>query len=492
MILVLFLLSNISYGEVSPWAENEVNHLKTRDILKEEFFDNYQESITRKEFAYLSVKLYEEMTGISTEIGKNPFKDTNDPYILRGYNAGLFNGYGNDKFHPDDYITREEIASLFIRILTRGNRYLNKTTTDVVINDHNEISDWAKENVLLVKKNNIMNGIGNNLMGPHENTTKEQAMLMAERVLYNYKDLEDILVDGFVNFKEKIDISAFNVTTEEISQIINKMVDNNPKLFTYDGFSYYYNGDKMIKSITFKYIDDQSAIVSMRKELDQKVDQIIDQLIENGMNDFTKEKVLHDYIVKNTIYDENYSDANVIKHTAYGALVNNKAVCDGYSKAMDLLLKEVDIPSRIVTGTADGVPHSWNLVELDREYYYLDITYNDPLPDRGDEVMYSYFNVTNEKLRKDHDWNEADYPIADSLRYNYYVYYDLYIEDEEQFNQLIQEAIENGEHTLYLSVDDVNKYDLSEMIRKLEYRFSYSYSIDYNMNTYYVKLLPSN
>ena len=65
---------------------------------------------------------------------------------------------------------------------------------------------------------------------------------------------------------------------------------------------------------------------------------------------------------------------------------------------MDIL----GIPCETITGTAGGIGHAWNAVMLDDEWYMVDVTWDDPVPDTPGQVLYGYFNITDEKMKQDH------------------------------------------------------------------------------------------
>ena len=92
-----------------------------------------------------------------------------------------------------------------------------------------------------------------------------------------------------------------------------------------------------------------------------------------------KAGVIYDYLCKNVRYDKVHRK-NPYYHkrsTAYGALVQKTATCQGYCTAMYRLLQEEKIPCRIVTGTAgDEALHAWLIVELDGLWYLLDPTWD--------------------------------------------------------------------------------------------------------------------
>ena len=97
--------------------------------------------------------------------------------------------------------------------------------------------------------------------------------------------------------------------------------------------------------------------------------------------DTIKQKIrkIYDYLCRNVHYDKVHRK-NPYYHrrsTAYGALVQGTATCQGYCTAMYRLLREEGIPCRIVTGTAgDEELHAWLIAELDGSWYLLDPTWD--------------------------------------------------------------------------------------------------------------------
>lgn len=152
-----------------------------------------------------------------------------------------------------------------------------------------------------------------------------------------------------------------------------------------------------------------------------KAKDIISSVTDSSMSEVEKELAIHEYVVKNTAYDfDNYLNERVPEdsYTAYGTLINGKAVCQGYADTMKLLLNLAGIEAQVVVGYAKE-PHAWNLVKIDGEYYHLDATWDDPVPDEGNNVRYSYFNVSDEQISKDHEWNRKNYVTSTSERFKY-------------------------------------------------------------------------
>ncbi|MER1986952.1 MAG: transglutaminase domain-containing protein [Solibacillus sp.] len=177
---------------------------------------------------------------------------------------------------------------------------------------------------------------------------------------------------------------------------------------------------RMFLEISWQYTDYGSYVelvvdmdYDMTKEQNAlalgKVEQIV-QAMPKGLTDAEKVKYVNDYIVVNTKYNLNSKES---PYTPYSILLNGEGVCEGYALTALLLFDALGIEARYITGNAvPGGAHAWNLVKLDGQWYHLDITWNDPMPDQGNKVHYDYYLISDKKIGKDHAWIQVEYPVA--------------------------------------------------------------------------------
>ena len=134
---------------------------------------------------------------------------------------------------------------------------------------------------------------------------------------------------------------------------------------------------------------------------------------ENLRTDYEKALWMHDALTQGAEYDESYSE-----HSPEGVLLRGTGVCESYALAYQILLREIGLESLYVTGSSRGVSHAWNLVRMDGEWAWVDVTWDDPV---GGEEGYDYFGLTTGLLSRDHDWSYGNLvpPPADTLRFNY-------------------------------------------------------------------------
>lgn len=155
------------------------------------------------------------------------------------------------------------------------------------------------------------------------------------------------------------------------------------------------------------------------KAADQAAESAVKKCIKTGMSDKQKAKAIHNYLIKNCSYNEQVSAVGNQYHdafTAYGALVDGSAVCQGYAAAFNLMAQKCGLQSMTVCGRAGGVSHAWTYAKLGSKNRYIDCTWDDT---DGKKISYEFFNVKEEKMREQHVWNAADFPAGD-IKYSKY------------------------------------------------------------------------
>lgn len=216
-----------------------------------------------------------------------------------------------------------------------------------------------------------------------------------------------------------------------------------------------------------KLVDDTDMAAPDRKsqKLCDKSREILKEIIKKKMSDYGKEKAVHDYIVKNCTFCQSArseTDGSGDIYTAYGCLVNGKGVCSAYSQAMYLLCRAAGLKAEIVTGRAQGEPHSWNQVKLGGDWYNVDVTWDDPVMTDSDMdygIQYGYFNVPDSALKKqgDHSYSGTGHRCRKSDE-NYYYQEKLVCSNLQDLEKKTGSAVKGSKKTVSFLVPD---YDSS-------------------------------
>ena len=128
-------------------------------------------------------------------------------------------------------------------------------------------------------------------------------------------------------------------------------------------------------------------------------------IILPSMTHRDKIKSIHDKIVSQTKYDTSIIDidlSSTVKNPSFeatGVFNYNTAVCSGYARAFNTLAHEAGIPSLMVSSI--DMVHAWNLVYDGLNWRFIDTTFNDPIPDRADRVLYTYYLLSENQFTQD-------------------------------------------------------------------------------------------
>ena len=240
----------------------------------------------------------------------------------------------------------------------------------------------------------------------------------------------DILSKAVENFEKSAVIGELSLSSESAAKVIQYFISDRPDIV---GLS---------KSYMLKYYN--SSVVSVelsynltKSEADKKsaaATSVAASVVESLKNKSTYDKIkgAHDWIIENTVYDSAIVNASAEdkllsdSYNIYGVFVNRKAVCEGYAKAFQYLMYKLGIPCLMVYGETSGGNHVWNCVSVDGQYYYIDLTMDDPVfKNKSDSfISYSYFLITESEISLTHTFqNEYNYPLpqADSKNMNYYI-----------------------------------------------------------------------
>ncbi len=259
---------------------------------------------------------------------------------------------------------------------------------------------------------------------------KIMSTIHADRSAKDIAELTGLAIEQIDAGKDTATFYVSGITEDQIRNINDYIVSINGMVDQYTVMEKMNGGMKILLKFEISdnyYVIDKylngHEIPGDRLEaikLYEKTKEILNLVVKPSMSDYEKELKIHDYIVSHCEYG--YVDtAKKYAYRAYGALVNQKAVCNGYAEAMALLLTCAGVENRIINGYADDEPHAWNLVGIEGRWYQVDSTWDDPLPDRGDFAGHMYFNVTDEIMDERHDWDKDKYIKCSDTADNYYV-----------------------------------------------------------------------
>lgn len=229
--------------------------------------------------------------------------------------------------------------------------------------------------------------------------TIEKSRYEKADVVYYAKNEDDLvrILQYAINHKKKT-VSYQSEKDIDLEKVANLLSYLNPYdiSLTLSTVDYKDQKDKLVyqsHEISIKNMDERY------KEAVSAAERIYDNIITEDMDADERIEKIHDYLVKSTIYDESavYDEKQLTSvFKAAGALVDKNAVCSGYSRAFMILAQMAGVPAIYVA--SDGMNHGWNLVYGNKGWRYIDVTWDDPVPDRFDVADHRFLNMSIEEF----------------------------------------------------------------------------------------------
>ena len=187
--------SYIELDYTEPGQDNKINftdvgkdywaYSQIESFVEKGYIDGYgdgtfrpQDPIKRNEF----VKIFNRVFGLTEKSGI-VFDDTKDNWakdeIDIAVTNGVAQGVGDNKFEPEQYITREAAAKMlanYMNIEDKNHDKINK------FSDYNQISDWARDAFEGNLEKGYIQGTDEGKLAPKSNITRAEVVTILSRV----------------------------------------------------------------------------------------------------------------------------------------------------------------------------------------------------------------------------------------------------------------------------------------------------------------------
>jgi len=196
--------------------------------------------------------------------------------------------------------------------------------------------------------------------------------------------------------------------------------------------AYIDRGDRVDYFIDIVYNFSYYTTLEQEQELTSEVEEVLESFaFDSSTTERQKVDKIYNYITTNICYDyaNLEDDSYKLKFTAYAALMNKTAVCEGYAVLFYRMAEMSGIDSRVITGWGDANSHpsdendkpnhAWNIAKIGDYYYYLDSTWDESVT-QGVSAKTDYYlkgskdflNHTNEAKFETEEFKNT-YPVSD-------------------------------------------------------------------------------
>ena len=259
----------------------------------------------------------------------------------------------------------------------------------------------------------------------------------------NAQKAYDELKEAVLNHKKKVTIKH-SINNDDFNEIAELLILHDPMTFNLKDIEATSVKSRSISfKLSYRYTDEsyQKMVASYEK----KVDKILSRL-DDDMTTYSKIKIIHDSIANTALYDVDYK----LSDTMYGTLVKGRGKCDGYAKTFAYICGKAGIRTVTVIGkdvySTDDSMHMWNKVYYNKQWYNVDVTWDDPVSNMSDNRKYEFFMVSDNEIGKTHTEDNLSFkvPAAKDSSKSYFKVYKKYAKSLSDAKSIIKDEIQKA------------------------------------------------
>jgi hypothetical protein len=262
-------------------------------------------------------------------------------------------------------------------------------------------------------------------------------------------------------FADTIDISSVDKRVD-VNKIFKALIDDNPQFFYFDKSKITTLASSSKRHLKLSSCIKKPEAMKMLNELNTITNPLIETAMKRSRDSYERLLYVYEHLQKHIAYDEAELKAaakgkslHQNAHNMYGALVERKAVCDGFAAAFQYMAQNMGYRCVTVSGTSDhsaygNIAHSWNIIELGGKYYHLDLTWDANHYAENHAYSYDWFLLDDENALADHNWDVSSTPIATDASLMWHELSGLVANNESEIVEIFTKAVRKPVSPIYI------------------------------------------
>lgn len=278
---------------------------------------------------------------------------------------------------------------------------------------------------------------------------------------YALQDFSAYVTQGLMKNAASINVADYGLTNDEFKILYQNLVNHSPELFfVTSGYRYSPDSHGIVTKVIPTYKYSGAELERERRDFEASVKKIADFAAQSKSIE-GKLLRINDYFCVNYQYDTEYK--------VYGAeelFKGGKGVCQAYMMACRAVLNELGIANEVATSW--NMNHTWNMVQIGADWYHVDITWDDPVPDVPLSVYHNNFLLSDEGIieARHYDWDAP--VIADSKKYDNFFWRVI-----NQYIPMLGDTCYFVDATYKDTMRTIYSYNLSTKARKAIHTYNY-------------------
>lgn len=275
----------------------------------------------------------------------------------------------------------------------------------------------------------------------------------------------DLIYSGLCN--GNLEIRIPKIKNDEITKIVFNVISDNPSYWYIDTSKIAYTQYIDLIILRLNTIVPKNTIRSMNDKLEDQISYYIKAINDRkGSEIYSSVLAAYNLFMERIDYDYSLKGRNAFN--AYGALAEEKAVCQGISQAFCLVLNKLGYNCSMVLGEAkrdsdkEFSGHSWCIVEIGNNYAHIDPTWDICTYSQLGIASYNYFLVDDTLLKNSHRWSLSDYPSCNGEIDDYFKINKLYAHTEIQLKNIIAKQLFRHQSSISIRISENLSYLLND------------------------------
>jgi transglutaminase/protease-like cytokinesis protein 3 len=262
-------------------------------------------------------------------------------------------------------------------------------------------------------------------------------------------------------------MSSFDCTqvdrSIDIMKVIQSVLGDNPSIVYFDKSKLEIEESFLGKKIKLTGVYAKAQIDKMNLSMDVSANLVVSSLKARSSDEFSLLINLSEHLQKNVRYDKDELQSSSrgivsfpLSHNAYGAIMNGKAVCDGFSSAFTFLAQKLGFQCMTVIGRSAYattlIDHAWNIIKIRNNFYHMDTSWDTRKFEEFGEFSYAYFALSDRDIERDHEWIRNSTPACTDNMSTYYHKSGLFASNMDQLKSIVCAFAKNRNHSIRLKL----------------------------------------
>lgn len=166
----------------------------------------------------------------------------------------------------------------------------------------------------------------------------------------------------------RLSLTELDLPQSDVEKVVYMFRYDNPIFFWISGNVYFKNGEYIYTvEREFSYGEERAKV---QTAVENYVKKTADDAFRAYQNKYYRSLMIHDELINKTD-DLGYQSDDYRDYTIYGAIINHRAVSEGFSRTYQLLLNYIDLENYYFMGRLDGHDQACNLIRYDDDKCYF-------------------------------------------------------------------------------------------------------------------------